>query len=436
MGSMHKAQRSDGQQAAQGVQQSHGIPFSQMARPLLNAPAPVLVASRHGGRGGRRRRSGWRQHFDLLVVVEAATPLQVGIAVEGVLVQRDAIEHFAGPQEVGPGVDRTQHGDCHLLVAIVEHHGRRRLPVEGQTNGVPHRGRTEHRPDDVGAGAHAPFAQRLAKVLAVLFQARLAGHVEQTRQAEGRIHRHPHALVQPRLEAPLQQQVHRRPCIGDIAEEVADAGADGRGQHLGIGRRRGLEQVLVQRFVEGKDLAVPGFPRVQLLALGAHHPVDRALQAVANALHRLASRQFQHQHQRSQPAQRPTHPAHGLLPAGAACADALPMSAALLLMNWPIRFSNTTALWVCRITSPLARFFSSAPGSRPMYCSPSRPEVRILAELSFGNCVAFCRLITTLAWKVLSSKLIDSTRPTTTPALLTAAFGFRPPMLSKRADTW
>ena len=112
------------------------------------------------------------------------------------------------------------------------------------------------------------------------------------------------------------------------------------------------------------------------------------------------------------------------------------MAAAVLLMNWPIRFSSTTALWVWLMLSPLARFFSSAPGSRPMYCSPSRPDVRILAELSFGKSVPLCRLMTTLAWKVLSSKLIDSTRPTTTPALLTAARALRPPMLSKRAETW
>src|SRR5450830_553775 len=60
-------------------------------------------------------------------------------------------------------------------------------------------------------------------------------------------------------------------------------------------------------------------------------------------------------------------------------------SAALLYRNWLIRFSRTTADCVVPILSPGARFFSSAPASIPMYCSPSRPAVRIFSELSLGK---------------------------------------------------
>jgi hypothetical protein len=42
-------------------------------------------------------------------------------------------------------------------------------------------------------------------------------------------------------------------------------------------------------------------------------------------------------------------------------------------------------------------------------------------------------LMATSAWKVWSLKVMDSIRPTTTPALLTAALGLSPPILSKRA---
>jgi hypothetical protein len=70
--------------------------------------------------------------------------------------------------------------------------------------------------------------------------------------------------------------------------------------------------------------------------------------------------------------------------AGVAGFDA-PESAALLYRNWPIRFSSTIADCVIEIVSPALSISVSPPGSSPMYCSPSRPEVRIFAELSFGN---------------------------------------------------
>ena len=56
-------------------------------------------------------------------------------------------------------------------------------------------------------------------------------------------------------------------------------------------------------------------------------------------------------------------------------------------------------------------------------------------ELSLGNKKRSSMAKATSAWKLLSSKLMDSTRPTTTPALLTAALGLSPPMLSNLAVT-
>ena len=53
-----------------------------------------------------------------------------------------------------------------------------------------------------------------------------------------------------------------------------------------------------------------------------------------------------------------------------------------------MRFSSTTADCVSFSVSPFFRLTESPPAERPMYCSPSRPEVRILAELSLGNSIA------------------------------------------------
>ena len=45
----------------------------------------------------------------------------------------------------------------------------------------------------------------------------------------------------------------------------------------------------------------------------------------------------------------------------------------------------TTADWVSRSRSPVFSITPSPPASSPTYCSPSRPAVRIDAEVSCGN---------------------------------------------------
>ena len=87
------------------------------------------------------------------------------------------------------------------------------------------------------------------------------------------------------------------------------------------------------------------------------------------------------------------------------------------------------------IVSPALSISVSPPGSSPMYCSPSRPEVRIFAEVSFGNWYCLSRSIVTTAWYALLSKPIEATRPTVTPALFTGARAFRPPILSNLSLT-
>ena len=62
-----------------------------------------------------------------------------------------------------------------------------------------------------------------------------------------------------------------------------------------------------------------------------------------------------------------------------------------------MRFSSTIADCVIAIVSPAFSISVSPPGSSPMYCSPSRPEVRIFAEVSFGNWYCLSRSIVTTA---------------------------------------
>ena len=69
--------------------------------------------------------------------------------------------------------------------------------------------------------------------------------------------------------------------------------------------------------------------------------------------------------------------------------------------------------------------------SSPTYCSPSRPEVRILADGVLRKLVALVDVhASPRASKLSLSKRMSATRPTTTPALFTGARTLRPPMLS------
>ena len=61
-----------------------------------------------------------------------------------------------------------------------------------------------------------------------------------------------------------------------------------------------------------------------------------------------------------------------------------PAAAALLKISCPIRFSSTSAT-ASTIVAPPQSWLVVGAGSSPMYWSPSRPEVRILAELSWGT---------------------------------------------------
>jgi len=48
-------------------------------------------------------------------------------------------------------------------------------------------------------------------------------------------------------------------------------------------------------------------------------------------------------------------------------------------------FQHHGGLGSSAIVSPAARLAESAPASMPMYCSPNKPEVKILSELSWGK---------------------------------------------------
>ena len=100
------------------------------------------------------------------------------------------------------------------------------------------------------------------------------------------------------------------------------------------------------------------------------------------------------------------------------------------------QFSRTIADCARVILSPSRRYSSAPPASSPTYCSPSRPEVRIDALGVIGKILVAAidiqrhdRLI-----GVRGQKCIAATRPTRTPARVTADLTLRLPTFSKRAS--
>jgi hypothetical protein len=126
----------------------------------------------------------------------------------------------------------------------------------------------------------------------------------------------------------LRQVVDGRPCVGEVAEEVADTPAKRLRHRVLVGRRHRDQDGLVDVFVEVEDLAVPGFPWIQALTRTA-----------AGITNRRAARK-QHD-QDSHDGSPPTHAGNlqiHLFPplaagAGAAGAGVEPASAALLNRN-------------------------------------------------------------------------------------------------------
>src|SRR2546422_811041 len=150
--------------------------------------------------------------------------------------------------------------------------------------------------------------------------------------------------------------------LGERIDVQVDAGADAVAHldrhHLLVGVRHRPRDRGIDLVVEAVDAAVQRLPGVARIAVcGA----------------RAACQQAQERNER----ETQVHFAGSF-------ASGLP-SAALLNRNWLIRFSSTTADWVSRRRSPFFSITPSPPASRPTYCSPRMPEVRILAVVSRGN---------------------------------------------------
>src|SRR5688572_13970511 len=299
------------------------------------------------------------------VVDQAAAALQVGVALEYVPVERRLLEQAARFEQVGARIGQAQHDQRVAHVDRPHLAERVEVGVERAADAVAHGARAEERQHQVRAVARAPAAEGLAEVLVVLLEAHIGRHVVQAEQPESAVEREAHPVEEAVLELALQHVVHADEQVAQVAEEVAHAVADLAVHVVAVRRRDGPADVLVERVVEGVEVPIQRLVGIARIAAGggASGQGDERDEG-EEALHFFSS--------------------------------GFP-SAALLNRNWLIRFSSTTADCVRRRRSPCLSITPSPPASNPTYCSPSRPEVRILAVVSRGNWNAPSTLIVTIA---------------------------------------
>src|SRR5882672_2808569 len=291
----------------------------------------------------------------LSIIDQAPAALQIGIALECVLVERRLLQDAARLQQIGAHADQAQHDRGIAQPDRPEIADRVGIEVGRGSNAVAQRARAQNRQHEIRTVANAPAAQGLAEILVVLLDPHVGRHIVNAQQAERAVEGEARPVLHAVLELALQQVVDADEKVGDVGEEIAHPAADLLVQQVAISCRHRLGDRLVDGLVELVDAAVESFERIARIAV-------RGGACRQNRKQRYAAKE----------------------PHFASLAGSLP-SAALLNRNWLMRFSSTTADWVRRRRSPLFSITPSPPASSPTYCSPRIPEVRILAVVSRGN---------------------------------------------------
>ena len=176
-----------------------------------------------------------------------------------------------------------------------------------------------------------------------------------------------------------------------------------------VKRGRGANEKIILVREETKPEDIHGFfAAVGILTLSLIHILDDVLGWRDGGLDRVtAQRQqqqagrdgsFQHGNSSSQismvPERFPSPETRSRNASGQGVLAGVGPPAAALVNIRPINFSKTKADWVNLRTLPFLRWSSMPPGSKPTYCSPNNPDVRMLALESVGRRSYFCLLYT------------------------------------------
>src|SRR5690606_34578821 len=117
----------------------------------------------------------------------ALTALQISVAHELVAIQGRAFQQIACAEQGGTQVDGAQGNGADPRPHRLDVKHRIDLEVDRLGRRVAQGRRPEERQYDVRSGRHTPAAESLPEVFVVLLEPGLAGDVDQSGEAEGRI---------------------------------------------------------------------------------------------------------------------------------------------------------------------------------------------------------------------------------------------------------
>src|SRR5438105_3736737 len=160
------------------------------------------------------------------IVDQAAPPLQIGVALESVLVERRLLENAARIEKIGARLREPQ-PDQRIFQVIGPHFGEGvGVEIDARADAIAQRARAQNRQHEIGPRPDAPAAEGLAEVLVVLLVAHVARHIVDAEEADGAIKRKARPVADTVLKFSLQEIVQADERIGEVAEEVAHAVAD------------------------------------------------------------------------------------------------------------------------------------------------------------------------------------------------------------------
>jgi hypothetical protein len=150
--------------------------------------------------------------------------------------------------------------------------------VERKRHGISRAGGPEERQHQVGSASGTPRAERQAEVLPVPLQSHVGGDIDEAQQADGRVDRDAGGMHAGRLRLGLQDIVERGRDVGQVAEEVRDAGLHEARRDGVVSLRDGLDQDLVQGLVEPVAGSIEPLERILRIQRLARRQVRAAAQ--------------------------------------------------------------------------------------------------------------------------------------------------------------
>jgi hypothetical protein len=118
------------------------------------------------------------------------------------------------------------------------------IRVDGPASRIAHSARPDHRPEQVTTTTNAPHRHRLAKIFVVLFQAQLAGHIEQAENTDRGIDQQTADIDAGIAQFALQRTIDPDPQITRRCRKIADPAFTGNGAALSYTWATGLAAYL------------------------------------------------------------------------------------------------------------------------------------------------------------------------------------------------